>query len=370
MTQTISHATRPEPLTLIELCRAIAAIMVVTFHAGGAFAAEKYFAREVFADLFVFGSSGVQFFFALSGFIITYVHFEDINRPRSLKRYLWRRMVRIYPIYWLIFAGVLCVMLLVPSFREDVPAPPTLLKSLTLIPQNPDLVGGTGAPVIVVAWSMQYEVMFYALFAVFIVSARLGAIVLLGCALWIALGGAGYVLPFPLNFMSPANFSVFAFGVLAALTLQVYQPRRPALIFSAGLLLFVTLAGSEVVLALSGDSLGPSWLTITCYGLGSCLIIFGLASWEQTAGIRAPGILRALGQSSYVLYLIHFPLISLLCKVLSPGSGHIAYDTSSFVIICLTCVGIAHATHLLVEAPLGNFLRSKRQYAVFNTSVR
>ena len=43
----------------IQACRGIAAMMVVAFHIGACFAADKYFGEPLFAQLFRFGSSGV-----------------------------------------------------------------------------------------------------------------------------------------------------------------------------------------------------------------------------------------------------------------------------------------------------------------------
>ncbi|NBQ54213.1 MAG: acyltransferase, partial [Proteobacteria bacterium] len=56
---------------------------------------------------------GVDFFFVLSGFIILHAHMDDIGRPARLGRYLWRRAVRVYPIYWIcltLSVGALVVM--------------------------------------------------------------------------------------------------------------------------------------------------------------------------------------------------------------------------------------------------------------------
>jgi len=47
-----------------------------------------------------FGHAGVDFFFVLSGFIIFFVHGKDIGKPSRLPHYVWRRFIRIYPVYW------------------------------------------------------------------------------------------------------------------------------------------------------------------------------------------------------------------------------------------------------------------------------
>ena len=47
-----------------------------------------------------FGFAGVDLFFALSGFIITWAHLRDLGRPGKLPPYLFRRAWRIYPPFW------------------------------------------------------------------------------------------------------------------------------------------------------------------------------------------------------------------------------------------------------------------------------
>jgi exopolysaccharide production protein ExoZ len=84
--------------------RALAALLVVLFHLGNTIALGKYFGIEAFAIPFKFGSAGVEFFFVLSGFIIFAAHRNDISKPRRLTNYISKRVIRIYPTYWIIFA--------------------------------------------------------------------------------------------------------------------------------------------------------------------------------------------------------------------------------------------------------------------------
>ena len=153
----------------IQFCRAIAALLVVFFHSAGNLAKEKYFGvlAEPIERIFWFGGeAGVAFFFVLSGFIIHQVHRKEFNQPNRLIPYIKKRIVRVYPTYFIIFIGVFIIAKLTPSIRNTIPTDPILLiKSLLLLPQDSKVVGGTGAPVLVVAWSLQYEILFYATFA-------------------------------------------------------------------------------------------------------------------------------------------------------------------------------------------------------------
>src|SRR4051812_30357083 len=72
------------------------------------------------------GWSGVQLFFVLSGFLITSILKGEASRPLGayLKRFYWRRTVRIFPLYFaFLFALVALFSVVGPSdaFRQQWP---------------------------------------------------------------------------------------------------------------------------------------------------------------------------------------------------------------------------------------------------------
>ena len=99
-----------QKLRSIEMLRAIAALLVVLFHAQGIF--EQRTGVTPFAGLFVSGSRGVDLFFVISGFIIAHVHARDVGRPWRLANYVFNRAARIYPAVWIttLFAASLYAM--------------------------------------------------------------------------------------------------------------------------------------------------------------------------------------------------------------------------------------------------------------------
>ena len=132
----------------LQACRALAALLVVFFHVGTSLNRDVYLghAADLVRQLSSSGDAGVAFFFVLSGFIVTRVHLPDFNQPARLPAYLLKRAARIYPMYWLVFAATCLLVWLLPASRTTLPADaPTLIKALLLIPQDPSVVGGTGA---------------------------------------------------------------------------------------------------------------------------------------------------------------------------------------------------------------------------------
>ena len=342
----------------IQASRAVAAIVVVMFHLGGTIALDKYFGLAVFSKLFAFGHAGVDFFFVLSGFIITYVHWHDFGKPERLLSYLRKRAVRIYPAYWMVFFLVCVGAYVYPGLRDSVPSDPLLLlKSLALVPQDKLAVGGTGAPVVVVAWSLQYEWLFYALMAIFIVSIRWGFVVVVGVAMVSVYGWKS--TEFPVSFIAREWLFLFGMGALVGTVLrQPWRVRKPKMWALLGGFVFL---GTAVVdgLWVEGEAAYLSWW----YGLGSAMMIFGLVKLED-GGIssqwKKPWVLQ-LGDASYVLYLIHFPIISLLCKVaVKIGLAGVGGAVATFVVVLLFCVFSAVVFHRAIEKPLLRQLSEKK----------
>jgi exopolysaccharide production protein ExoZ len=298
----------------IQGCRALAALLVVLHHLGFAMASDKYFGAAIFKVPFIFGDSGVEFFFVLSGFIVTWAHFDDFGKQAGLLRYLRKRAVRIYPPYWIIFAMVYLLALVSPALRSTVPHDyPTLLKSLALLPQDPLVVGGNGSPVLIVAWSLQYEICFYALMAVFIVSRSLG--VLVSIPLLINWGACHLgACSFPRSFFSNNLILLFGLGVLIAyFSKNSLRIKRPVLVATIAAAAFMSFGVFEVVF---GTETLPFDRRLV-YGFLSGVAIFALVQAESGRQLRISNRwMPLLGDSSYSLYLIHYPLISALCKLM------------------------------------------------------
>ena len=79
-----------------------------------------------------------------------------------------------------------------------------------------------------------------------------------------------------------------------------------------GLFIFIINALDSV----TAFNLLGEWRAIV-YGIASSFIIFGLVQAENQGHIiGGHPYIQILGDSSYVLYLIHLPLMSVLCKIL------------------------------------------------------
>ncbi len=350
----MNSADRLPPPTFqsIQVCRGIAALLVVLFHLSGAVAAQKYFREPSFNHIFSSsGSVGVCFFFVLSGFIITSVHWSDVGNPESFPAYLYKRFTRIYPIYWLTFFVVLLSAFAVPGAADGVPKDiVTLLEFAALVPQDPDVVGGTGAPVIIVAWSLQYEVLFYTFFGLLILRRTLAlafAAIILGSIV------ASDVLEWrlPLHFLKPVYFSLFGAGLVSGLAIRAKLWPNYGWIVT-----FFGAAGLVSAAVIAGQTETKPELI---YGLAASLLIFGLASTESTRRFKVWKGWLLLGDSSYVLYLIHYPIISLACKIaIAAGLAGFKGAAITWSLTLAICIVVAALIHVIIEMPMMNFARA------------
>ncbi len=347
----------------LQALRAAAALMVVLFHLGGTFAQTKYFGVDPLGGAFGWGDAGVDFFFVLSGFLIATVHRREFGRPEALPRYIYKRVVRIYPTYWIVCFAVCAAAFVVPELRAALPSDPwVFVKALLLLPQDPDVVGGTGSPILFVAWSLQYEMMFYAVFAAFIANRALGAMFALGL-LATSLGcqlGSGCA--FPASFVANNMVLLFAMGVAAAFIAhgrwRMPAPRAVALAAAAA---FVGFGMFEV--HVGHDALGFDRRLV--FGALAALVIVALVQAEDAgAQVAKSRWMALLGDSSYALYLLHMPVISVVAKLFAHvGLVRPLAVGSAAVAVVFACVGSALVFHLAIEKPLLARLRFDRRRA-------
>jgi peptidoglycan/LPS O-acetylase OafA/YrhL len=102
--RTASYQSRPHYPALDGL-RGIAILLVVFYHNFG------------FINYFFFGWLGVDLFFVLSGFLITDILLKTRNSPDYLKNFYTRRVLRIFPLYYL---ALVLFLILIPNLGPDI----------------------------------------------------------------------------------------------------------------------------------------------------------------------------------------------------------------------------------------------------------
>jgi exopolysaccharide production protein ExoZ len=285
----------------IEAARGIAALLVVAYHGG------RHLREDIgylpLAGIFNFGHAGVDFFFVLSGFIILFVHRDDLGVRARLGRYAWRRAARIYPLYWIASAATLIAVALEGKLSTLSFA--FLGKSFLLWPQPVE-------PLLGVAWTLEFEILFYAVVGIAIVNLRCGIAVMLAWGIGIVAAAIWGTPSFPFGFILADYNLDFFLGMGAATLLRQRSIPRPSTVLFAGIVLFLACGAADNLELLSGIG-KTAKLT---YGVASMLLVIGLAELERQGRLDIPGALRELGASSYALYLIHFWVFTATLKTL------------------------------------------------------
>jgi peptidoglycan/LPS O-acetylase OafA/YrhL len=144
----------------IQALRAVAAWAVVGHHLVDAL--RNYIAIGRFPYNPAIGSYGVEVFFVISGFVMMA---STSKRAITPGRFLAERWVRVAPLYWALTLGVAGAMWAgLRLFAAHGFDPARLVTSLAFMPSWVD--GRIGNPVLFPGWTLNYEMMFYALFAV------------------------------------------------------------------------------------------------------------------------------------------------------------------------------------------------------------
>jgi exopolysaccharide production protein ExoZ len=331
----------PATLTVLQLGRGFAALGVAAFHLSNYMGEDRYGGDPVLQNWTGRGSLGVDFFFVLSGFIILMAHYDDIGRPARLRRYAWRRFIRVYPIYW-IYTSVFVVLVLILDRGTTMPT--TLsgwLSAFTLIRFSPE------SPPLPQAWTLFHEIGFYAVFAIFIVNRRIGFGFL---TLWLTVCAVTWHYspenqPLLAVYTSAYSFH-FVLGMLAYLAYRHLHWRACVAI---GMVAFAMAFVEE---ARSGQENGQLW------ACGFAGLVLAFASVEHQFGIHVAGWLRYIGDSSYSLYLLHFALELILLKVavkvkLVQYTGGLA----TFFIVLTSVTLLSCLAYRLVEQPILRALR-------------
>jgi peptidoglycan/LPS O-acetylase OafA/YrhL len=330
----------------LQAGRGLAALMVVFYHCHTILSEGKYW-NHSWKQYLLFGHSGVEFFFVLSGIVILNAHWADQGHPDALKSYVWKRFRRIYPIYWLVLAFVLPVFHMMPSFGTGVERRTSVILSSLLLVHVTDT-----NTVLTVAWTLYHEIMFYVIFA-FVIVNRVFGLSLLG--IWMACALASLFLA-PANpllgvYLSPLHL-LFGFGMIAMLIVRRSKVPYPQLLLIVGLAGFVATSVHE---NLAGHA---SSVMSICYGLNGTLCALGSMELERSGRIIVPPILRRLGDASYSIYLVHLPALSLMAKLIYPLWLRVKVPIFlPFMLLAIGSLAAGLLVYWFVERPLLKFVR-------------
>ena len=340
----------------IEAGRGVAATLVVLYHAARHL--NKVYIVPALMSVFQFGHAGVDLFFVISGFIILFVHYDDIGRPKSLSRYLQRRLSRIMPTYWVALA-----VTIVLSLGGGHAFPP-----LTDVAWSASLLPSDSEPLLGIAWTLQYEIVFYAIFCSLILNRALGLTLMSFWLCWIILSkfygrmGDGV----PTSLYGIYNLEFF-FGMVVAYWVRNHTVLFPRSILLMGVVLFVGAAVAENTNLIDGYA----EVSRLIYGPVAALIVLGVAAAGRKGLIAVPTWLQTLGTASYSIYLFQFVFIGLLWRLwLVAGLDGKLPGIACFPVLAVAGVAGGVAMSRLVEYPLMGLIRRVSRPGATAVAVR
>ena len=262
------------------------------------------------------GHYGVHLFFIISGFVLALPfaqHQLGGRPPVKLRAYFIRRLTRLEPPYIIAMLGFAAARALTDA--AHAPLLPHLLASLGYVH---NIVYGVGSTINVVAWSLEIEVQFY----------------ILAPAAWVPLSVVGFL-------------QFFLCGFLIADLFVTDWKGKPS-----------HSMAWDVVSLIGWPLLALLWMQDAQYPAIFIALAFVLfcAAFRGTITSRVLGIpaVATIGGMCYSIYLLHFPLISIIGRhTLTIGSGsaqwvHLAIQTAIIVPPVLLVCGVYFA---LIERP-------------------
>jgi peptidoglycan/LPS O-acetylase OafA/YrhL len=355
-----SRLTHPKYRADIDGLRAVAVLSVVTFHAA--------------PSLLPGGFVGVDIFFVISGFLISTIVFDNLEKNRfSFVEFYARRVKRIFPALFLVLTACFAfgwLVLLADEYKQlgkHIAAGAGFVSNFVLWGESGYFDNAAETKPLLHLWSLGVEEQFYIFWPVLVWLAWKSrirlitvtmAVLLLSFALNIYAVNTDVVAAFYLPF---TRFWELTAGSLLAY-LYCYGHLNESK-FSPAVANTVSFIGSILIVSAvfltTKEKAFPGWWALLPV-LGSiCLIVAGSASWINRE-ILASRVAVWFGLISYPLYLWHWPLLSF--GSIAEGHTPSPYFRSAAVLLAII---LAWVTFRFLE----NEVRSSGSYKYVSSLV-
>ena len=372
--------TKPH-FELLDGLRGVAAILVLFYHIfeGFSFAELTNGAGDGVIRTLNHGHIAVDFFFILSGFVISYAY-DDRWNSMNTWQFFKRRLIRLHPM--LIMGAIIgTIAFAVVGFeRWDGTTAPTgwvmtaLLLTMFMIPAVPGVpyeVRGNGEmfPLNGPGWSLFFEYIGNILYALFI--RRLSTVMLalltltLGAVhawffIWNVSGydmiGVGWTID-EVNFWGGLVRMLFPFTI-GMLLARTFKPRKiKGAFYICSIALIVMFAVPYI--ASTGDISLNSLYEFICIAA-----VFPLLVWIGACGDNGKGytsrLNRLLGDISYPLYIVHYPIMYIFYAWLIEKQYYTLQDCWPMAaLVVVSSILLAYLCLKLYDEPVRRWLSKK-----------
>lgn len=253
------------------------------------------------------GGYGVHIFFVLSGFLITLLLLKEFDQEGniSVKNFYIRRILRIWPIYYLV---MLLGIFILPELLNTLVFCGDTFKNLLFL-NNFDISSSCESPNVAIAWSVAIEEQFYLVWPVlfFFVAKKLKILVVISLCIFIASIVFININPDRAYFHTLGNLNNLMVGCIGAI-LFFKQPDFFKNLFFTSKWSFIGI----FLLFCFSISLNWPFQEILHPLIFLWLILFLVKKDELSV---SNSIFSRLGKYTYGMYMYH-PILIIFCKMI------------------------------------------------------
>jgi exopolysaccharide production protein ExoZ len=347
--QSKRYSSYVQTIVTLQFLRAFAAIGVVVSHFQWQLARST--GTETLYPSLRLGNSGVDLFFVISGFVMVYASERLFSQHGAAVSFFSHRLIRIVPLYWLAIAIYVSISAVIPGFERNYP-PSAIIESLFFIPYSYD---GSVMPIVSQGWTLNYEMLFYAIFAVAVLLPRRTAVLAASSTL-IALVLAGFIFApkaVALEFWSEPIILEFGFGIIIA------AAYREGVRLPANVSLAVMIVGAALLLILIHVIPSDTQMRVITWGIPGAFIVAGATLCDFSPSGMLARALATLGDASYALYVFHFFPVAVVIAFAKWSRLDVSSTFWPLMGAALTAaITCAIAIHFLFERPITRVLRT------------
>jgi peptidoglycan/LPS O-acetylase OafA/YrhL len=297
---------------------------------------------------FIYFAGGVDIFFVISGFIMYHIAQDEFGTPGASFRFIVRRLLRVVAPYWICTTAMIIASIV---FSHHVTHSelnlPHILASYFFMPFKNSY--GAMYPVLMLGWTLNFEMLFYMIFAVALNFKKpTGPLVLAAFISIIGFSGVFFNLQIGLFafWCNPIVFEFLMGVVLAMVWAQGFRWAKSMSYLSVLLGFTAMFYLKEIGIAQHYWDARPLWMGLPA------LVICAAAVFTRDSE-RQSSVKRALvfgGDISYALYLSHpFALNLLFLMYASFGFRSVwLYILSA----CVFSIVVAIIFHWWIEKPV------------------
>lgn len=339
--------------------RAFAAILVVLFHITST--VQTTYHGIFLWNIFRVGTIGIDFFFILSGFLLTYVHQHDRGDIKKLFPFLKKRFFRIFPSYWITFFIILGITLVWNTHEQGfILSPISLVTNLTLFPSETRLIPQS--------WTLSIEIYFYLFFGFLLLVRSLKIFLSLFFVYLVGIFAVSHFL-----FSQTQDYLLFVFRhsylefilspylaefFLGCVACSLFLHKRLRVFFSKKIFLLLSVTTILFSFFVIGSSTHiAEFHRVVFVGIPLAFTILIVSCFEQRKQMNKNRIGLILGDASYSIYLLHFFIITTTITLV--GKLFVYSNEIYFLYLLLFAVslGIPTLFWIFIDKPMQQFLK-------------